>query len=95
MMLRKNKNVLLSIDEIVMESLVSFNDEQWEFFEVISELKEKEKKILTLRYYYQMSIEEISHVLCVPLSTVKSRLYRTLEDLKIDWSELDEFKCIG
>lgn len=40
------------------------------------------REVLTLRFEEEMKIEEIAEVLAVPLSTVKSRLRRSLEQLR-------------
>ncbi len=90
MMLRKNKNISLYIDEIAEDNRVSFNHEQWRFFELISDLNEKEKNILILRYFYRMPLKDIAKTLYLPLSTVKTRLYRALETIRKDWSEFDD-----
>jgi RNA polymerase sigma-70 factor (ECF subfamily) len=40
------------------------------------------REVLTLRFEEDMKLEEIAHVVGVPLSTVKSRLCRALENLR-------------
>ena len=40
------------------------------------------REVLVLRFYEEMSLEEIAGVTRAPLSTVKSRLYRGLASLK-------------
>jgi DNA-directed RNA polymerase specialized sigma24 family protein len=37
---------------------------------------------MTLRFEEEMKIEEIAQVLAIPLSTVKSRLRRSLEQMR-------------
>ena len=56
-----------------------------EFFSIVSNLKKAEKSVMILRFYYDLSIEEISRVLMLPVSTVKSRLYRTIKKIKSEW----------
>jgi RNA polymerase sigma-70 factor (ECF subfamily) len=41
------------------------------------------REVLLLRFQEEFSLVEIAALLCAPLSTVKSRLYRGLEDLRI------------
>lgn len=53
-----------------------------EFFSHISMLSEPEQKIVILRFYHDFPLDEISSMLHLPLSTVKSRLYRALQKLK-------------
>jgi RNA polymerase sigma-70 factor, ECF subfamily len=40
------------------------------------------REVLLLRFQEEFSLVEIAAILCAPLSTVKSRLYRGLEDLR-------------
>ena len=40
------------------------------------------REVLSLRFEEDLKLEEIAEVLQVPLSTVKSRLRRALEDLR-------------
>jgi RNA polymerase sigma-70 factor, ECF subfamily len=40
------------------------------------------REVLLLRFQEEMKLEEIAAVLETPISTVKSRLYRGLEDLR-------------
>jgi RNA polymerase sigma-70 factor (ECF subfamily) len=40
------------------------------------------REVLVLRFQEELQIEEMAGVLSVPLSTVKSRLYRGLEALR-------------
>ncbi len=40
------------------------------------------REVLVLRFQEELQIDEMAGVLCVPLSTVKSRLYRGLEALR-------------
>lgn len=40
------------------------------------------REVLLLRFQEDMSLSDIAAVLCVPLATVKSRLYRGLENLR-------------
>ena len=49
----------------------------------IDTLPEKDKAVILLRYFEDMTLEQISLCLGENMSTVKSRLYRTLKKLKI------------
>jgi RNA polymerase sigma-70 factor (ECF subfamily) len=50
--------------------------------EVLLKLEPAYREVLVLRFYEELSLEEISTVTKAPLSTVKSRLYRGLAALK-------------
>ena len=94
-LLRRNRNAALPLSELEESGLCSFDEEQWLFFDLISRQKKSDREILTLRYFHQLSLEEISGVLSLPLSTVKSRLYRSLEAIKKDWREPNELHAMG
>jgi RNA polymerase sigma-70 factor (ECF subfamily) len=46
------------------------------------------REVLVLRFYEELSLEEIATVTRAPLSTVKSRLYRGLAALKPQMEQL-------
>jgi RNA polymerase sigma-70 factor (ECF subfamily) len=48
----------------------------------ISKLPEKQRTVLVLKEYNELTFEEIADVIRCPVSTVKSRLYKGLENLK-------------
>lgn len=50
--------------------------------EAIGELPEKYKAIITLRYLQDLSLQEISDVLSMPVTTIKTRLHRGREYLR-------------
>ena len=51
---------------------------------MLKTLDEKSRAILVLRYFERMTLSEIGEVLAMNDNTVKSRLYRTLEQLRED-----------
>jgi RNA polymerase sigma-70 factor (ECF subfamily) len=55
--------------------------------EALNRLPDKEKAVIELRYFEDLKLEEIAQVLEENLSTVKSRLYRALEKLKLSMEE--------
>ena len=55
--------------------------------EALDRLPPKEKALVELRYFEDLKLEEIAEVLDENLSTVKSRLYRTLRKLRIALEE--------
>src|SRR5262249_34647433 len=58
--------------------------------EVLLTLDTPYREVLVLRFYEEMSLEEIASMTRAPLSTVKSRLYRGLASLK---PELEKLRC--
>lgn len=59
-----------------------------EVSEVLLKLEASSREVLVLRFYEELSLEEISGVTKAPLSTVKSRLYRGLAALKPEVEQL-------
>ncbi|WP_326569832.1 sigma-70 family RNA polymerase sigma factor [Bacillus niameyensis] len=50
--------------------------------DLVEGLKESEKSVVLLRFYADYTIEEISNILDMPLGTVKTNLYRSLDKLR-------------
>ena len=55
---------------------------------VLLKLDATYREVLLLRFYEELSLEEIANVTRAPLSTVKSRLYRGLAALKPEMEEM-------
>ncbi len=49
----------------------------------LSRLQPEQQAIIELKFFQELTFEEISDVLDIPLSTIKSRLYSGLEMLKV------------
>jgi RNA polymerase sigma-70 factor (ECF subfamily) len=56
--------------------------------EVLLKLEPSYREVLVLRFYEELSLEEIATVTRAPLSTVKSRLYRGLAALRPEMEQL-------
>ena len=54
------------------------------FNETIEKLDIKYKEILILRFFENMTLQEISGVLNINENTIKTRLYRALKILKLE-----------
>ena len=59
-----------------------------EIGEVLITLEPQSREVLVLRFFEELSLEEISGVTRAPLSTVKSRLYRGLASLRPELERL-------
>lgn len=82
---RKNRREYAEIEENMASSEDVYQD--IDLRRAIEELPEKERAIIVLRFFEDMTIEQVAQVLGLNLSTAKSRLYRVLEKLRI---KLDE-----
>lgn len=83
---RKKRMPQFSIDLVVEEMLpdtapgpekvASQKEESQVLFAVLSRMKPEDRAVIVFRYWYQMSEDEIAHVLSTTVSSVKSRLHR-------------------
>ncbi|MGY3716225.1 sigma-70 family RNA polymerase sigma factor [Sutcliffiella cohnii] len=82
--LRDNKKVTcIESSEINnAASKVEFMEEKIDLLDAIYKLEEKYKTVLILRYYEDLSLDQIAKYLNTPLGTVKTNIRRGLEKLK-------------
>lgn len=59
------------------------------FLEMIQQLEETYRVIIALRFFEEMKMKEIAEILDINENTVKTRLYRALELLKINMEGVD------
>lgn len=82
--IRKNKKFMQN--EHSLENAI-YEDEDlalnYTLYNAVSELEPKMRTVIILRYYEDMKLIEIAEVTSSNLNTVKSRLYKALELLKI------------
>jgi RNA polymerase sigma-70 factor (ECF subfamily) len=62
--------------------------------EILLTLESSHREVLVLRFYEEMSLEEIATMTRAPLSTVKSRLYRGLASLKPELEKLRSYRPV-
>lgn len=58
-------------------------EQKMDIWQVLMALKEKYRTVIIMFYYSEFTIQEISDILRIPEGTVKNRLYRAREILKI------------
>lgn len=91
--LRKHKQELLPIDaelEVAATEDAVSKEEAVDLKEAIEKLPAEEKTLITLRFFEDKKLEEIAEICGEALSTIKSRLYRTLKKLRLDLEITDE-----
>lgn len=81
----KNRQKHLSIEAVSLDCRQENNDS--EVSELMQKLKNDSRAVLSLYYFEQLNITEISDVLNVPEGTVKSRLFKAREELKKLWEK--------
>lgn len=84
-----NKRLINEQIRLKNESLILYEKyDNLELREAIDKLSDKEKTVIILRYFEDMSLEQVAYASGENLSTVKSRLYRALRKLKINLIEI-------
>ena len=77
---KKNK-IDIPSDELNPEGILIRKQKIAILRQVVDKLKPKYRELVKLRYFKEMSYEEISTLLQVPIGTVKAQLYRSREQL--------------
>ncbi len=93
-LIRKRRALLLSIDEPLPahpalqsekakgpESQMVTNEQQEMVQDLLQELPEDYRQAVVLRYWYEMSYDEIAEVMNTTVSAIKSRLFRARRQL--------------
>lgn len=89
--IRKNKKyVILDGDLDINNSSVYDTYENIDLQKALDDLPEKYKTIIILRYFEDLKISEIAQILDENTSTIKTRLYKALDKLKIKLKDDEE-----
>lgn len=82
----KRKKRIITCDLQQIENKIELNNnldtDGIEIYKCIQSLNEKLKTVIILRFFEDMKIEEIAKITKSNVSTVKSRLYKALKELK-------------
>lgn len=81
---RKNRRDYTEVEEDM--ATVEDRYQDFDLRKAIDALPQEEREIIILRFFEDLTIEQVAQVLHKNVSTVKSRLYRILDKLKIDLS---------
>ena len=82
--LRKHKRVELIGDEALLQISEQDTYSNLDLQQAMNQLPVQLREIVILRYFEDLKIEDAAHILAIPLSTAKSRLYKALKLLKIE-----------
>ncbi|MFD4929633.1 RNA polymerase sigma factor [Peribacillus butanolivorans] len=92
--LRKNKKLTIADDETI-EYLRSGEEDHYRDLDLqraMEGLSIKYKTVVILRFFEDLKLEEIAEVLEENVSTIKTRLYKALQLLRINMTEQEEMK---
>ena len=81
------KKEILADDEMLPERGKEDKYEDFDLRRALDSMGEKDKAVIQLRYFEDLSLDEIAKVLDENISTVKSRLYRGLRKLRLEIAE--------
>ncbi len=73
----------INIREESVDSVVQAAFDRQSLCDAIQKLSGKLKAVIILRYYWELSYNEISEILSIPLGTVKSRIDQALKTLAV------------
>ena len=87
----KNTKSFIDYETITNELSSQSNEneliENIDTFAIIQKLKPKLKTVIILRFFENLKIEEIAYITKTNTNTVKSRLYKAIEDIRKDLEE--------
>lgn len=84
----KVQNIAPDVLENQFSEDASNLDELIDLRNAIEALGEPQKTLIQLRFYEDLTLEETARVMEMPLGTVKSHIYRTLNRLKLELREV-------
>ncbi|HLO11620.1 MAG TPA: sigma-70 family RNA polymerase sigma factor [Pseudoneobacillus sp.] len=79
--LRKSKRVVLN-EDILQSKGIYENHDQMELKEIMLDLDDRSREILTLKYFHDLKIKDIASTLECPEGTVKTWLNKALKSLR-------------
>lgn len=82
--LRKQKRVELIGDEALQQLPEQDTYDNLDLQQALYHLPVQLREVVILRYFEDLKLEDVAHILAIPLSTAKSRLYKALKLLKIE-----------
>lgn len=84
--IKANKRIVLTEDSSSWE--IPYEEEGFEFhddlYDRIGRMEKDVQSIIKLRFFEEMTLNEIAEILRMNLNTVKAKLYRGLRTLKVD-----------
>ena len=83
---KANQNILIVPQDMAPETGHEDTYENFDLQVALDRLEPKDKSVVILKFFEDMKISEIAQVLTEKESTVKSRLYRSLDKLRIQLS---------
>ena len=83
--IKKNKKVVVGVEEYMGKYVDKYTD--FDLENTLNALDEKERTVIVLRFFEDMKLSEIAKITEENINTVKTRLYRALDKLKVELNE--------
>ena len=81
--------------ELLPDAVVASNEQSEGLLQAVAKLEADDQALISLRYFVELSENEIAETLQIPIGTVKSRLHRTVmrlrEIIQRDFPDLNEW----
>lgn len=90
--LRRKKREAEPEEDIMLHANSTATDDQYEDIDLkqaLSRLPSAYRSIVVLRFFEDLTLEEIAEILNENLSTIKTRLYKSLKLLRVEMSETE------
>ena len=75
---------------LVMDKGSDDNYENFDLKSALDNLPEKYRTVVLLRYFEDLKLEEIAEILNENINTIKTRLYKSLEILRVKMEDYKE-----
>lgn len=90
---KKDSNIVYLEETLLNKSSENLNiEEKLDLYDAIDKLRDKYKMVIILKYFNDMTDEQISNNMDIPINTVKSHLRRAREELKQILKESDSYE---
>ncbi|MFD0586521.1 sigma-70 family RNA polymerase sigma factor [Paenibacillus sp. GCM10027627] len=85
--IRKAKKTVFLNDDYEAGYVKEGTEEHLDLHRALNSLDEKSRTVIVLRYFEDLPLKEVADIVDMPLSSVKSTVYRALAKLNIDLKE--------
>lgn len=91
--LRKRKKESVGIENYMLDQTIAISEDAYtnlELMDLFNLLNEKDRTVVILRFFEDMKLDDISTITSESVNTVKTRLYRALKLLKIQYEKQEK-----
>jgi RNA polymerase sigma-70 factor (ECF subfamily) len=74
------------VPEKIEKNINEVNIESLDLYLAIEKLPIDSKELIVMRYFEDMELKEMAKILKININTLKSRLYKTIQELRLVYS---------